>query len=114
MEENKTNFYEDDNNYMFVKKGKDGQLLDYLFIHLNDSEKPSFLVHFESFVNDNPLGVFKLERIDLNEDGTCLLSSSHFSDFKEEQNWKRVKVCGLLPSKWKMLFEEIEDALNKK
>ncbi|MBR6963500.1 MAG: hypothetical protein IKH86_07675 [Prevotella sp.] len=113
MEENKTNFYEDDSNYMFVKKGNDGQLLDYLFIHLSDSGKPNFLVHFDSFVKDNPLEVFKIERIDLKDDGTCLLSSAQISDFKEEQNWKRVKVCGMLPSKWRMLFEEIEDTLNK-
>lgn len=103
-------YYDEKKNFLFVKKGKEDQLQDYIFIHLDKVENLSFLAHYETFMDDVPFELYKLEKILSMKDD--LFSSIEHLDAKEEQTWKRVRVCGILPSKWRIFFEQIEGKLK--
>jgi hypothetical protein len=106
-------YYDDSNNYLFVRKGKDNKLHDYIFVHLDDEEKLSFLAHYESYKSDIPLEVYRLEKIDFPE-GEDIPALPEHENITGEQIWKEVRVNSILPSKWRMFFEQNEENLNHK
>ena len=53
-------------------------------------------------MDDVPFELYKLEKILSMKDD--FFSSIEHLDAKEEQTWKRVRVCGILPSKWRIFF----------
>ena len=101
-------YYDENSNYLFVKKGKDNKLLDYIFVHLDD-EHSSFLAHYESYKSDMPLEVYRLKKIDLQEE---IPTPSAQTELEGEQSWKKVRINSILPSKWNMFFEYIEEKLK--
>lgn len=101
-----SNFYDKKNNFLFVKKGKDGKLLDHIFIHLDDNANTGFLAYYESFLSDEPLKVYKVEEVGLSKRIDFDDLFPHIFNTKEEQTWKRLS-CAVLPSKWRMFFETI-------
>ncbi|MBR5728635.1 MAG: hypothetical protein IKX61_00285 [Prevotella sp.] len=106
-------YYDDNINFLFVKKGKDAQLQDYIFVHLNDADDFNFLAHYESYKSDMPLEIYKLHKVMcLKEEDKNFLYP--ITDVTEEQTWKRVRVSGMLPSKWRMYFETIEEEQKNK
>lgn len=100
-------YYNDSNNYLFVRNGKDNKLQDYIFLHLDDLEKSNFLAHYASYNSDTPLAVYRLEKVHVQEEEIPILSEQ--TDIEEEQTWEKVRVNGILPSKWRMIFEQIEE-----
>ena len=102
-----TNFYDETKNFIFVKKGTDGSLLDHIFIHLDETIQKSFLAYYESYSSDVPLKVFKFEEVVLSEEETSEYPSSLFKNFKKEQMWSRLRVSGALPSQWRIFFESL-------
>lgn len=105
------NYYDDENNFLFVKKGEKDQLLDYIFVHLDDTDKLNFVAHYASYKDDTPLKIYKLEKVvrpnEIDSDNLPIMN-----DFTEEQTWKRVKVNGVLPSKWRLFFETLDKKLK--
>ena len=73
----------------------------------------SFIAHYVSYKSDTPLEVYKFEKVDCPDeiDNNTL---SQVKDFTEEEAWKRVRVSGMLPSKWRMYFENLEEKLKNK
>ena len=108
MENSDTNYYDDDKNYLFVKKGNDGKLLDHIFIHMGNSDNDSFLAYFDSYDSDAPLKLYKFQKIVLPEGIIEGHKSFQFVESKEEQTWRRMRVRGSLPSNWEILFKLIE------
>lgn len=102
--------YDDSNNYLFVRKGNDNKLHDYIFLHLEDDENLNFLAHYASYKSNMPLAVYKLERICFQEEEIPFPLEQ--KDVKGEQTWKKVRVNSILPSKWNMFFEKIEEKLK--
>ena len=102
-------YYDDSNNYLFVRTGKNNKLHDYIFLHLDDLEKLNFLAHYASYKSDMPLEVYKLEKINIQEEIPTL---PEHTDLEVEQTWKKVRVNSFLPSKWRMFFEQNEDILK--
>jgi len=102
-----TNYYDETKNFLFVKKGKDGSLLDHIFIHLDETTQKSFLAYYESYCSDKPLKMFKFEEVALSEEETSEYPSSLLTNLKEEQVWSRIRVSSALPAKWRMFFELI-------
>lgn len=103
-------YYDENNNYLFVRKGKDNKLHDYIFLHLDDMEKLNFFAHYSSYKSDMPLEVYRLERIHFQEREKTI--PSECADLEVEQTWKKVRVNGVLPSKWRMFFEQNEEKLK--
>lgn len=108
-----SDFTDENCNFLFIKKGKDGKLLDHIFIHLVDSDETNFLAYFTSYDNDKPSKLFKLEEIALPDNSLPRNEAIMSMDYKEEQTWMRMKIKGVLPSTWKMLFESIVEKQQK-
>ena len=103
------NFIDERNNFLFVKKQGD-KLLDYFFIHLDNSDDLSFMAHYESYNSDKPLSVYKLDRIKLSNE------KENPIDFDNEdiaQEWRHLRVGPILRSDWRMFFEDLVNEIKK-
>ena len=111
MEQSESPFYDEKQNFLFVKKESNGEKLsDYIFIHKDEITEKSFLAHFNSYNDDTPLEVYSLNKvpqIDVRRIESTLCQAS----FSEENTWKRIRIKAILPTTWKMLFEQIVSKL---
>ncbi len=112
MVDSKTDYYDENNNYLFVRKGDNDNLLDYVFVHFDDSRKTGFFAHFESYEADEPLRMFIFEKVLCPNIPTNEMMKSEFEETQKEQIWKRVRVHSILPSQWRMFFESFENQLK--
>lgn len=111
---NKTDFYDENQNYLFVKKSNNGELLDHIFIHLDETKDTNFLAHFKSYIDDSPIYFYKLEKVNLSQkDNKKNADLFSIKNYTEEQVWKRIRVKAALPSPWKNLFELYEETQNQ-
>ena len=110
MEIDETEFLDDGKNYLFVKskKTRNNQvLLDHIFIHLDDKDDFNFIAIYDSYKSNSPVAFFKLERISFPQKFIeCEFSKAVLA---EDHEWKRMKVGPVLPSKWRMEFQQLKD-----
>lgn len=107
MECDDNSFYDENCNFLFVKTESDGKKLsDYIYIHKDIESDKGFLAHFKSYKEDTPMEVYSLKRIPIID----IEHEDHFlsqTGFSEDNIWKRIRINGFLPSKWRMLFDKI-------
>ncbi len=107
MDYDDNRFYDENCNYLFVKTENNGkQLSDYVFIHIDIESDKSFLAHFESYKENEPVEVYGLKKIPLTqfkgvENSLCK------ANYSEDTSWKRLRIKAILPTSWKMFFEKI-------
>ena len=105
-------FYNEKQNFLFVKTENDGEKLsDYIFIHKDETTGKGFLAHFESYKDDIPLEVYSLNKVpefDVKGLNTDLCQT----DYTEEVTWKRLRIKAILPTTWKILFDQIISKLK--
>lgn len=107
-----TNYYDENSNYLFVRQDEDGMLHEHIFIHMDDDGAKSFLAFFETYNSDVPLNMYRLEKISLSEENIKGIISSLDDDYNEKQMWKRINVNSVLPSKWRMIFDLINEKIK--
>lgn len=107
MEQDDNRFYDENCNYLFVKTENAGKKLsDYIFIHKDVESDKGFLAHFKSYKEDTPLEVYSLTKIPPTE--LKGVDNSLFqANYSEETSWKRLRINAILPTTWKILFEQI-------
>lgn len=107
MEQNDCSFYDEKQNFLFVKvDDNSNKLLDHIFIHKDAETGRGFLAHFKSYDEDEPLEVYSLSKLSLSklEDVDNSLCQINYS---EKLTWQRLRIQGVLPTPWKILFEQI-------
>ena len=63
-------------------------------------------LHFKSYKEDTPLEVYSLTKIPPTE--LKGVDNSLFqANYSEETSWKRLRINAILPTTWKILFEQI-------
>jgi hypothetical protein len=111
MERDDNRFYDENCNFLFVKAEDDGaHLSDYIFIHKDISSDKGFMAHFESYKDDVPIEVYSLKKISLT-DIKNIEKPLFQANYSEETSWKRLRIKAILPTTWKMLFEQIINKL---
>ena len=106
MASGNVNFYDEKNNFLFVRKGENSELLDYIFIHKDDDDKKNFMAHYESYKADYPIEVYKMEKVD-SASSDCLETINFLDNGKLEMAWKSVRVSSILRSQWRIFFENL-------
>jgi len=82
------------------------KLLDHIFIHKDAELGKSFLAHFKSYDEDDPLEVYSLSKLSLSkledvDESLCQINCP------KKSVWHRLRIQGALPTPWKILFEQI-------
>jgi hypothetical protein len=107
MERDENRFFDENCNFLFVKTENDGKKLsDHIFIHKEIESDKGFLAHFKSYDEDIPLEVYSLKKMSLTQINDLDTTPCQVN-YSDVTSWKRIRINALLPTPWKILFEQI-------